>query len=120
MIILGSDLRSGGLNRSLLQEISIRIHWKYSRTPTPAKKMKIYRQTPDQPPQRPLCYEHMGSDDTGVRLSCFMDLGTCQNDPVYRSKGFARAAYFVPGRDGIGVWPNSEIVPDGGGTGVCD
>ena len=28
-----------------------------------------------------------------------------------RSEGFARAAYFVPGCDGIGVWPNSEIVP---------
>ena len=28
-----------------------------------------------------------------------------------RSEGFARAAYFVPGRDGIGVWPISEIVP---------
>ena len=29
----------------------------------------------------------------------------------HRSEGFAGAAYFVPGRDGIGVWPNSEIVP---------
>ena len=29
----------------------------------------------------------------------------------YWSEGFARAAYFVPGCDGIGVWPNSEIVP---------
>ena len=28
-----------------------------------------------------------------------------------QSEGFARAAYFVPGRDGMGVWPNSEIVP---------
>ena len=27
-----------------------------------------------------------------------------------RSEGFPRAAYFVPGRDGIGVWPDSEIV----------
>ena len=30
---------------------------------------------------------------------------------ISRSEGFARAAYFVPGRDGMGVWPNSEIVP---------
>ena len=30
---------------------------------------------------------------------------------VHRGEGFARAAYFVPGCDGIGVWPNSEIVP---------
>ena len=28
-----------------------------------------------------------------------------------RSEGFARTAYFIPGRDGVGVWPNSEIVP---------
>lgn len=28
-----------------------------------------------------------------------------------RSKGFARAAYFVPGRDGIGAWPISKIAP---------
>ena len=28
----------------------------------------------------------------------------------HRSEGFPRAAYFVPGRDGIGVWPISEIV----------
>ena len=27
-----------------------------------------------------------------------------------RSEGFARTAYFVPGCDGMGVWPNSEIV----------
>ena len=30
---------------------------------------------------------------------------------INRSEGFPRAAYFVPGRDGIGVWTNSEIVP---------
>ena len=29
--------------------------------------------------------------------------------PYGRSEGFPRAAYFVPGRDGIGVWPISEI-----------
>ena len=28
----------------------------------------------------------------------------------HRSEGFPRTAYFVPGRDGIGVWPDSEIV----------
>ena len=27
-----------------------------------------------------------------------------------RSEGFPRTAYFVPGCDGMGVWPNSEIV----------
>ena len=27
-----------------------------------------------------------------------------------RSEGFPLAAYFVPGRDGMGVWPNSKIV----------
>ena len=54
--ILSSDLRSGGLNRSLLHEISMRIHWKWSRTPKPANKIEIYRETPDQPPQRPICY----------------------------------------------------------------
>ncbi len=27
-----------------------------------------------------------------------------------RSEGFPLAAYLVPGRDGMGVWPNSEIV----------
>ena len=27
-----------------------------------------------------------------------------------RSEGFPRAAYFVPGRDGMGVWPVSKIV----------
>ena len=32
------------------------------------------------------------------------------NGFVNRSEGFARAAYFVPGRDGMGFWPNSEIV----------
>ena len=29
---------------------------------------------------------------------------------VHRSEGFPLAAYLVPGRDGMGVWPNSEIV----------
>ena len=29
----------------------------------------------------------------------------------YRSEGFARAAYFVPGCDGAGVWQDSEILP---------
>ena len=28
----------------------------------------------------------------------------------HRSEGFPRTGYFVPGRDGIGVWPDSEIV----------
>ena len=27
-----------------------------------------------------------------------------------RSEGFPLAAYLVPGRDGMGAWPNSEIV----------
>ena len=35
--MLGSDLRSGGLNRSLLHEIAMRMHWKYSWTPKPAQ-----------------------------------------------------------------------------------
>ena len=30
---------------------------------------------------------------------------------TYRSEGFARAAYFVPGCDGAGVWQDSEILP---------
>ena len=28
-----------------------------------------------------------------------------------RSEGFARAAYFVPGRDGVGVGQDSRILP---------
>ena len=28
-----------------------------------------------------------------------------------RSEGFPLAAYLVPGRDGMGVWPDSKIVP---------
>ena len=36
-MILGLDLRSGGLNRWILQEILIRIHWAWSRTPTMTK-----------------------------------------------------------------------------------
>ena len=28
-----------------------------------------------------------------------------------RSEGFPRTRYFIPGCDGMGVWPNSEIVP---------
>ena len=31
--------------------------------------------------------------------------------PYRRSEGFARAAYFVPGCDGAGVWQDSEILP---------
>ena len=27
-----------------------------------------------------------------------------------RSEGFPLAAYLIPGRDGMGAWPNSEIV----------
>ena len=38
--ILSLELRSGGLNRSLLHEISIRIHWKYSRTQNLLKTQK--------------------------------------------------------------------------------
>ena len=30
-----------------------------------------------------------------------------------RSEGFPLAGYFVPGRDGMGVWPNSKILPGG-------
>ncbi len=30
-----------------------------------------------------------------------------------RSEGFPLAAYLVPGRDGMGVWPNSKIVQAG-------
>ncbi len=40
------------------------------------------------------------------RAGLFRSLG-----PQYWSEGFARAAYFVPVRNGIGVWPISEIVP---------
>ena len=29
---------------------------------------------------------------------------------VGRSEGFPLAAYFIPGRDGMGAWPNSKIV----------
>ena len=29
-----------------------------------------------------------------------------------RSEGFPLAAYLIPGRDGMGAWPNSKIVPD--------
>ena len=28
-----------------------------------------------------------------------------------RSEGFPLAAYLIPGRDGMGVWPDSKIVP---------
>ena len=30
--------------------------------------------------------------------------------PKHRSEGFPLAAYFIPGRDGMGAWPNSKIV----------
>ena len=30
---------------------------------------------------------------------------------ICRSEGFARAAYFVPGRDGVGVGQDSRILP---------
>ena len=40
--------------------------------------------------------------------------------PTNRSEGFARTAYFVPGRDGIGVWPNSEIVPASSASSVAN
>ena len=30
----------------------------------------------------------------------------------YRSEGFPLAAYLVPGRDGMGAWPNSKIVQE--------
>ncbi len=36
---------------------------------------------------------------------------------VCRSEGFPLTGYFVPGRDEIGVWPNSKIAP---GVAVCD
>ena len=29
---------------------------------------------------------------------------------IYRSEGFPRTGYFIPGRDGIGVWQDSRIV----------
>ena len=66
--ILGSYLRSGGLNGSLFRKISIRIYWKYSWTPKPANN---------------------------------------------RNEGFPLAAYLIPGRDGMGAWPNSKIVRAG-------
>ncbi len=50
-MILGLDLRSGGLNRWILHEISIRIHWTWSRTPKPANK---YKKSGKSPKVRPL------------------------------------------------------------------
>ena len=38
----------------------------------------------------------------------------------YWSEGFPRAAYFVPGRDGIGVWPISKIVPPSAAASVTN
>ena len=49
------------------------------------------------------------STEVGEQLPDGPGHGTDEPDES-RSEGFPRAAYFVPGRDGIGVWPISEIV----------
>ncbi len=41
-------------------------------------------------------------------------------EQIDRSEGFPRAGYFVPGHDGMGVWPNSEIVRRSGAASLTN